>query len=311
MKILSGPLLKDRTTLRLGGQALAEVFLESPADFESLNDKLESLGGRPFVLGMGSNILAMDGILDIVLVRLPNKNSLYGHEALLEDHQDEVLVRVGAGCKLNKLLGFLRRHNLGGLAELSGVPGTVGGAVAGNAGSWGVSIGDYLRRVRVYKPDSGFQWLDKENWHVGYRHFALLNFSDAPPKDCNLPERKAEDFWILSEVELGLKRGAPAEITRIGREKARLKALAQPIREATAGCVFKNPSAQSAGHLLEAVGFKGRRLGDMEFSSLHANFLVNKGSGSSKEAFELIELAREAVKKRFAIDLQMEVKVMQ
>ncbi len=110
-------------------------------------------------------------------------------------------------------------------------------------------------------------------------------------------------------MELALDDGDPEAIRARMSETMAAKKRTQPVRERTAGCVFKNPEGQSAGMLLDRAGFKGYRLGDMGFSPLHANFLVNLGGGKAEHALELLELARSTVRERFGLELETEVRV--
>ncbi|MBN2140461.1 MAG: UDP-N-acetylmuramate dehydrogenase [Desulfovibrionaceae bacterium] len=282
------PLLSERTTLGLGGRALAEAVASDRADLDELGAFFERHGGRPFVLGRGSNVLARDNGLDLVLVRAADTT---GPERIGQD-QDRVLVKVGAGAALPGLLGWLRRAGLSGLEGLAGVPGSVGGAVAMNAGAYGQDLSQVLSRVRLWTPDRGLFWRPAADCAMGYRQFDPL----AGPGP-----------WLVWEVELSLAPGEPEAVAQAMRRALDNKRRTQPLDAKSAGCVFKNPAGRSAGRLLDEAGFKGRRLGDMAFSELHANFLVNLGKGTAAQALELLDQARAEILKRHGIDLETEV----
>jgi UDP-N-acetylmuramate dehydrogenase len=291
LEVRPGPRLADRTTLRLGGRTLAEVVLTGPDDVAGLTETLAGLGGTPLVLGGGSNLLARDGELPLVVV----SPRLVGEpQTLRERFGGAVRVRVGAGVKLQRLVAWLATQGLAGLAGLVGVPGTVGGAVAGNAGSYGCDLGSVLARVQVWTPGRGLFWLGRDGFTTGYRHFA--------------PTGNSERFVVLA-AEIDCAVDEPIAIRRTMIELLRRKRASQPIKAASAGCVFKNPADVSAGRLLDAAGFRGRRQGGMAFSDIHANFLVNLGGGTGTEALELIETAREAVRRRSGHELELEVRV--
>lgn len=291
LEVRPGPRLAERTTLRLGGHALAEVVLTRPEDAAGLAETLAGLGGTPLILGGGSNLLVRDGELPLVVV----SPRLVGEpEILRERFGCAIRVRVGAGVKLQRLVAWLATQGLAGLAGLVGVPGTVGGAVAGNAGSYGCDLGSVLARVLVWTPGEGLVWIGREGFSAGYRHFALSGI--------------AERFLVLA-VEIDCQVDEPIDIRRTMIELVRRKRATQPIKAASAGCVFKNPVDVSAGKLLDAAGCRGRRLGNLAFSEIHANFLVNLGGGTGAEAFELIETAREAVRRRSGHELELEVRV--
>jgi UDP-N-acetylmuramate dehydrogenase len=293
-QILPGPSMRERTTLRLGGRVQAEVVLScEPHDLEGperLPELLRSLGGRALALGRGSNILAREGELDLVLVRLRQKP-----EPRLEQMADgQGLVVAPAGMSLPRMLHWLAARGLSGLEGLAGVPGTVGGAVAMNAGSFGSVFGDRLQRVLVFG-EAGAEWIGSAGFETGYRHFQL---------------RDRRGFFLVAAAELLLVPGRTQDIRSAMRANLARKRATQPITAWSAGCAFKNPAPEApAGMLLERAGFKGREHGGMTFSAMHANFLVNTGRGHSDAALELIEMAREKVLEQSGYELELEVKL--
>ncbi len=291
-------LLRERTTLRLGGPALAEAVVSCAAGLDELAKLLPGLGGRPLALGAGSNILAADGPHALVLVRAAN-NTAPQMSPQADGPTARTLVRAGAGLRLPRLLGLCQSNGLTGLEALTGVPGCTGGCVAMNAGSYGVELGALVTRVRLWTPQGGLVWRDAADCAFGYRHFD--------------PNLNAE-FWLVWEVELALGMDEPAAIrARMEATYARKKAT-QPVTAKSAGCVFKNPAGapagMGAGRLLDEAGMRGQRLGGMAFSSVHANFLVNENQGSAAQALELMDLGRRAVHGRFGLDLETEVQVL-
>ena len=292
LEIRRNPLLAERTTLRLGGTALAEAVLRDDADLDAVARLLEAEGGAPLRLGWGSNLLARDGELPLVLLKVDNATG-----PVVDEGPEHVTVRTGAGLGMPVLLAKMQQAGLAGLERLAGIPGSVGGAAAMNAGSYGAEFGALLRRVRLWTPERGLFWKDAAECTFGYRHF----------------DPGLSGLWLVWEVELRLARKSPDAIKDVMRETMRRKSSTQPVTAHSAGCLFRNPEGQSAGRLLDEAGFRGRRIGNMAFSELHANFLVNireMGVPSrSEDALELIALAREAVLKRFDIALEMEVVV--
>lgn len=285
-----GPSLAERTTLRLGGRALAEALVTDDAALERLPETLRRLGGRPFVLGRGSNVLAREGELDLVLVRLRQEP----RPLILAQDATGASVRTPAGMSLPRFLQWLAARGLCGLEGLSGVPGSVGGAVAMNAGSFGSETGRCLRRVQVLTK-SGLRWVEEDGFAVGYRSFTLHD---------------SLEFLLITAAEFRLAAADSEKVKQRMNEHLQKKRQSQPITAWTAGCAFKNPAAEApAGMLLEHAGLKGFSLGGMRFSAIHANFLENTGNGTSQQAFELIELARQRVAERFGYNLQLEVKL--
>ena len=299
-------LLSERTTLRLGGPALAEAVVTCEAGLDELArllpglGGLSGLGGRPLALGAGSNILAADGPHALVLVRAANN----APAELLPQPDGTTLVRCGAGLRLPRLLGLCQRAGLTGLEGLTGVPGRIGGGVAMNAGSYGVEMGALLTRVRLWTPGGGLIWRAAKDCAFGYRHF-----------DPKVNAECGTGFWLVWEAEFALRLDAPAAIrARMEATYAKKKAT-QPVTARSAGCVFKNPAGapagMGAGRLLDEAGLKGKRLGGMAFSSVHANFLINEDRGTAAEALELMDMGRRAVSERFGLNLETEVQVLQ
>ncbi len=288
--VLQKPLLSERTTLGVGGYALAEAVLTRDHDLDDLYPFVEKQGGRPFILGYGSNILAADGELDLVLLKIANRTK----PMEVKRSGDRATIRVGAGTRLPGLLAEMRKAGLSGLENLTGIPGTVGGAVAMNAGSYGLEIGDRIKRVRFWTPGKGLFWQGAHECMFDYRVFSPC----------------FEGPYLVWEVELLLEPGNPEEIRKRMTETFDRKKASQPIAAKSAGSVFKNPEGQSAGMLLDQAGFKGRRQGDMAFSEMHANFMINMGKGTSKQAHELIQAARDAVREKFGVVLETEVVIL-
>lgn len=287
----NAPLMARRTTLRLGGPVLAEIALADPARAGELPAIAARLGGRLVCLGAGSNILAGEGPLPLVTVR----NALPGAVTSLKDDGETAVLRAAGSAKLPVLLARAAELNLGGLEGLSGIPGTVGGSVAMNAGSFGQCIADTLVSLEIVTEKGDVLRLDRNAVNFGYRHLHLPGL---------------DGWWMVLSADFRLARNELGAVSARGREIMAKKQAAQPVTSASAGCVFKNPSPEMpAGKLLDEAGFRGKRLGGVIFSPLHANFLVNEGNGTSAAALDLIHMAGEAVLARHGIALETEVKI--
>jgi len=294
MRIVWGPKLSERTTLGLGGTGLAEVLIEEPRDWELLSRVLEKEGGRPYALGQGSNLLVESGQIPVVLVCLAQGQT----QPEIFENKDLVTVQVECGLRLSRLMRWLQSYGLSGLEGLVGIPGTLGGAVAMNAGSYGYEIGTRIKRIQFWTPEDGLFWKDRSDVGIEYRYFS--------------PEiENWQKFWQAARVELALVPERSEDIKNRLQDLYLKKKSSQPILSRTCGCVFKNPDKDcSAGYLLEQTGFRGFTMGGMAFSERHANFLINLGQGRSVQAFELIDLACERVKSRFGVELEKEVCVL-
>lgn len=290
LKIQPGPKLSERTTLRLGGHALAEIVVERPEDAAELDQALTRLGGAPLMLGWGSNLLVADHDLGLAVVSVPS----FGLPEVVRREGESVVVRAAAGTMLPRLSSWAATQGLSGLENLTGIPGTVGGAVAMNAGSYGSQTAELLARVLVWSADLGVFWAEPADWQAGYRSFVL---------------RGQTRPWLVLAAELRLGLGEEKAIVQAGREVMAKKKATQPVNAATCGCAFKNPASGSAGQMLDACGFRGKSLGGVGFSDLHANFLVNLGKGTACAALELIDMAKTAVASRYGVDLELEVRI--
>ena len=292
MDLLDRPSLKDLTTLRLGGRAQCGIRIRSEADWDELSAFLEREGLDPVCLGRGSNILAREGDLPLVLIMQAPRREPQGTE--LSDGRVRIAVHAGMG--LGRLLAGLQRRGLSGLEGLTGIPASLGGAVAMNAGAYGCETAGALVRVRVWTPQRGEQWLDREWLDWAYREF----------------DPRVDDFFCITQAELDLEPRTPTEVRQRMRDCFRAKKRSQPVSARTCGCVFKNPAdGPAAGDLLDRCGFRGFFLGNVGFSEQHANFLINSGGGNADQALELINRSRTAVLERFGIDLEREVRLLE
>lgn len=289
MRCKSAPSLAQLTTLTMGGTAVVLLEPESLRDLECLPERLRQEGGTPFVLGRGSNILACEGTLPYALVRWQGDDTL----STTPLPGNRMAIRAGASVALPRLVAFGANLGCEALAGLAGIPGEVGGAVAMNAGSYGIEFATLVQEMTVFTPERGLETLTADAFTPGYRHTVFAHRAS----------------WLLVlDVTLNLATGnRKAALSAVG-EHIHRKAATQPVRAASAGCVFRNPQGQSAGKLLDACGFRGKTLGGVAFSPLHANFLVNTNHGSANEALELLAMAKKAVQDTHGICLAPEVK---
>ena len=289
--IVDSPSMADRTTIHLGGTALAEVRVSNVASLEKIPGLLSRIGGRICIMGEGSNIIAKEGKLPVVLVSLAPVEA----PCVVEDKGGSVLLRVSAGMRLPALLAHTSTMGLSGLEGLCGIPGSVGGAVSMNAGSYGVETANLVRSVQLFSPLVGLAERDIDAFDIGYRKCSLRGHSG---------------WFVISAVTFELTKGNKTHIRNAMREVYLKKQASQPVTAWSAGCAFKNPAPDApAGKLLEEAGLRGMRIGNISFSSVHANFLVNEGNGTFEQAIDLIEMARDKVLKHSGHALELEVQI--
>lgn len=291
MRIIENPDLSKMSTLKMGGIA-RQVFY--PQDFHDL-DKLSmiwaDLGEKILILGRGSNILFGENNSELCVVCWSGKDN----PELVVEKENTVKVVADAGLSLPSFLRWCAKHGLTGLEGLTGIPGSLGGAIAMNAGSYGAETLDYVEKVTVWTPENGIQEFFKDDIEKSYRKFSL---------------KSAGQQYIILNACFALKKDDPELIKLRMRDNYQKKKKSQPVLENTAGCIFKNPEGHApAGFLLEKAGFKGKARNGVGFSDMHVNFLVNIDQGQSTDALELINEAREKVQKLFGVNLELEVKV--
>lgn len=290
MREFAGPCLAKLTTLHLGGRARALLMPENEEDLSHLGIRAAQLDARLYPIGHGSNLLARDGELPLALVRLDLFNAIN----VVERDGEAVYVRAGAGVPLRRLLRFCLARGLTGLEGLVGIPGSVGGACAMNAGSFGVETGAKIYELQAFDGDK-MHSIQASGLRIGHRYLEIEN--------CKI-------FPLVTSVIFALTSDRKYDIFQRMNLNYLEKKSRQPVHAWSAGCAFKNPpDAPSAGKLLEDAGFRGKTHGGMGFSPKHANFLVNTGNGTSSQALELLEQARNEVFEKYGIKLELEIRI--
>lgn len=286
--LLEGEVLYDEpmsrhTSYKIGGPADVMVCPRSVEGIQAALRVAREHQVPVFILGGGSNLLVRDGGLRGLVL------NLYG--TLKELRAQEEQVTAGGGAKVTALVNFCARRGLAGLEPMAGVPGSVGGAVKGNAGAFGATISDHLAAVRLLEVTGEERVLSREALHFAYRQSSLT-----------------EGEVVLSAT-FALRRADPAVLQeKVARILEERKAK-QPVEWRSAGSVFKNPPGDFAGRLVEQAGLKGTRLGDAMISPKHGNFFLNLGRATAKDVLALFALAQERVRERTGVSLELEVRV--
>jgi UDP-N-acetylmuramate dehydrogenase len=270
------------TTFRIGGPA---TLLAIPADREDLKVALafaRQVELPVYLLGGGSNTLVRDGGFRGMAVHL---NAFQG----LARHAD--VVTAEAGVRVSRLLAYCCRQGLAGLEMLSGVPGTVGGAVWGNAGAWGGATADALATVGILTAAGEERLLSRRE--IPYRYRAS-----------GLPQGT-----VVLEASFALAPGEPPAIRRRISGYLVRRNAGQPVEFRSAGSIFKNPPGEFAGRLVERAGLKGTRIGNAMISAKHGNYIVNLGGARAADVLALVALAQARVRDATGIALEPEIKV--
>jgi UDP-N-acetylmuramate dehydrogenase len=282
-----GEPLARHTTFGIGGPADVYVVADSAQGLRRIVVVCRAHGAPFFVLGSGSNVLVGDeGIRGVTIENraaavdgpFPNGGGF--------------TVRAESGASLAALARGLARQGCAGLEWASGIPGTVGGAVVYNAGAYGGSLADVLRSVAVMDDQGRQQVVAAQELGLAYRDSALM--------------RGILANGVVLSAEFHLGRGSPEELTKRVEELDAQRIAAQP-RGRSAGSVFKNTAEHPAWWLVDQAGLRGHRIGDAQVSSKHTNFFVNVGRARAADVRALIELAREKVRERFGVELELEI----
>ncbi len=279
--VLENEPLEGLTSIRLGGPART---LFRPADADDLVAGLRVLraeGAAHRVLGGGANTLIADRGVSEVVVQL-------GAGFASEEWPSEDEVALGAGVPGMRALRAARKKGLVGPEFLVGIPGTLGGQVAMNAGTRQGQLSDILVAAEVATAE-GAGWVPAAQLRFAYRE------SHLPPGG------------VVTRARLRLSPGDTAAGDEAVKADLDYRRNSQPWSQPNLGSTFKNPPGDKAGRLLEAAGLKGHRIGAVAFSERHANFLVNLGEGRAADALALIELAKARVRERFGVTLELEV----
>jgi len=274
-----GPL----TTLGVGGPAAWVVEPRSREELALAVAGLSAAGVAFRLLGGGSNLIVGDeGVEEVVI----HTHRLTG----LQPAAGTGRLRAEAGLPLSRLVARCQDRGLAGAECLIGIPGTVGGAVAGNAGGAHGCIGDLLAAVTVLEGDGRLREQSCAPSDFGYRRS---------------PFRGA----VIVEATLALRPDSPRTIRERMRAIHAAKRASQPLTAASAGCMFKNPSPHSSGRLIDAAGCKGLSIGGARVSDRHANFVVNDGGAAARDVLALIQRVREQVARSSGHELELEVEM--
>lgn len=274
--------LKKYSTFKIGGRAKHFFAAKTKNDLVRAINTATCFKLPFFILGNGSNLLISDKGFKGLVIKIQMSK--------IKCQKDKIYAEAGA--PLGQLVDIALKNNLSGLEWAVGIPGSLGGAIYGNAGAFGKSIGDSIAEVEVF---------DTKNRKIKF-------FKN---KDCKFNYResvfkKNKNFIIIS-VKLKLKKDDRKKITNKIREYLIHRLKTQPLNLPSIGSIFKNPKGFFAAELIEKCGLKGKTVGDAKISEKHANFIVNLGRGKAKDIIKLIKLIKKKVKEKFGVILEEEI----
>lgn len=274
----SGKLLKNYTTIQIGGLAHKFITIDSIEGMQKVLRYCFINKQSFFILGKGSNCLFHDdGFKGLIIL---NKIGFCSFE--------QEVVSVGAGYSFSYLGAQTAKKGLSGLEFASGIPGSVGGAIYMNAGASSSETANCLQEVTFIDQRGEIEVLSRDQIEFSYRFSSFQNRKGA-----------------IVAAKFKLIKAEDAKQKQLNLINYRIKT--QPYKDLSAGCIFRNPDKISAGALIEKCGLKGARIGDAEVSLMHANFIINKNKATANQIYALANLIQKTVKEKEGVELKMEI----
>jgi UDP-N-acetylmuramate dehydrogenase len=281
--VRQGEPLAMHTWFQLGGQAEYFAEPETAEPLIALGKRCHQEGVEMRLLGGGSNILVRDDGVPGMVIHL-------SAPAFCEIRVDGRSMTAGGGALLGRAVTTAVHRGLAGLETLIGIPGTVGGALHGNAGTHSGNIGQWTIEATVIAANGEVHQRSSDELIFGYRQSSL-------------------DDLVILEASCQLEEDNPRELAQRMQKQWIVKKASQPMGHQSAGCVFKNPRGVSAGELIDDAGLKGTRIGGAVVSDRHANFIIAEPECTAQDVLRLIELIRGQVRDRMGIDLELELEI--
>ena len=279
MEIIKNAKMKEYSNMKVGGTAKELIFID---DKNELKEVLQTRNNI-FLLGNGTNTLINDGNLDISFLSLKRLKNI----TVEEKKGDYDLVRVEAGLDLDDLIDFMEKNDYSGLENITGIPGSVGGLVNMNGGAYGTEIFDCIEEVEVCKNDGKIVKIKTADLNFKYRTTEIK-----------------ENKWIVVSALFKFGFGFDKAASEDKREQRKTK---HPLDLPNLGSTFKNPEGTFAAKLISDAGLKGYRVGDVEISPKHPNFVTNLGNATFNDIISVIEHVKEVVFEKFGVKLETEI----
>lgn len=280
MKILENVSLAHFCTFGIGGDAKFLVNIKTKDDLIEALSFAEKQKLPTFVLGGGSNIVLPDEGINGVVLRMMNNN-------IVNTDQE---IEIESGANWTKIMSYCKQHSIFGMETFSGLPGSMGGAIFGNAGCHGVETKDLLLKIEILDTKTGeFRWIDVKDVEFDYRY----------------SEFKQKPEWIIWSCKMQISKNSddaaadPKKLYEFRQER-------QP-QGLTTGSFFKNPEGNAAGQLIDQCGLKGLKKGNVEVSTKHANFFMNLGGATARDVDDLADAVQKVVKDKTGVCLEKEV----
>ena len=276
--------LKKYNTFKLESKAFCMVFPKTIDELKNVLKVLKKYKSKYFVIGNGSNIVLPE-YYDGVIINLSNFNKYE-----LKDNY----VYAECGCMLNSLASKITNMGYSGLDFATGIPGTIGGSIYGNAGCFGSSMSKVVETITIF---------DGKNVRE-------IKNEDMEFEDRTSILKKTNKKWIILSCKIKVEKGNLEELKELVKERTNKRLATQDLIHPSNGSMFRNPVGYAAaGKLIDDLGLKGYKIGDAMVSTIHANFIVNDGHATSEDVIKLVNKIRKDVKKAYGVDLVLEQEI--
>lgn len=283
-EILIDESMKKHTYFKLGGPADILVLPETIEEISNIIKLCNDNEIDYYIIGNGTNLLVRDkGIRGVVIKIDDNFNNI---------GVNGNIIKAQAGCLISRIAKLALKNSLAGFEGCSGIPGSLGGAVAMNAGAYGTEMKDVIKTVKCINQDGNILEFSNEDMKFGYRH-----------------SRVFEDKLIVVEAEIELEFGDFNKIKNQMDDLTNRRNTKQPINMPSAGSTFKRPEGDYASRLIDVAGLKGVRYGGAQVSEKHCGFVVNLGNATCEDVLYLIDFIQKTVKDKHGVHLDPEVRI--
>lgn len=285
--ILKNEPMAKHTSFKIGGNAEYFIKVKSIQNLKKILI-LANIKNIPItIVGNGTNLLVREGGIKGFVLKLDF------NEFKIKRNANEILITVEAGMSLAALSAIALKEEIEGLEFLSGIPGTIGGAVRMNAGAYGTEMKDIVLKTKVMTYDGKVKNLTLEEQNFSYRNSVFAN-----------------NEFIILETTLKLKKGNKEGIEAKMKEYALSRKNSQPLEYPNAGSTFKRVEGKITAKLIDECGLKGFNVGDAEISRKHAGFVVNKGNATAEDVLNLSKIVQQKVKEKFDVNIELEILVL-
>ncbi len=279
--------MKNHTSFKIGGEAEFFVRINTIEELRKIIEFSNTYQISFTIVGNGSNLLVVDEGIKGIIAKLELK------EIEINQLKENIEIKVDSGVQLGFLAQKLFKEEIAGFEELSGIPGTIGGAVVMNAGAHGKEIKDVVTEVTAMDYEGKIYKFTNEEAKFTYRH-----------------SKFSEGKYIILQVKLLLEKGNKGQIKEKMAEYAKYRKEKQPIEYPSAGSTFKRGTDFITAKLIDEAGLKGYSIGDAQISEKHAGFIINKGNATAKDVFDLVKYAQDKVFEKFGKKIELEIKIL-